>query len=239
MDPLAINIGKVERYFKSKERNIEVRVRPPYVVRLDGVGFSKAMGEFSQPRDIKVHKAIVDAAIFLLNRYSFNMGYVFSDEINLFTLDETNPFGGRVQKIVSVFSGFASAICSVSLGKAVAFDARVITLDRENDAEKYVIYRARISFNNLINKLIHIYGLHIEGEMKLRDRVKVLSSTVNIEELPVWMRWGSSLYWRLNLVEGVDSRTGKKTITLRRKIEVSEGYKMLLEVINSPGYVIS
>jgi len=52
------------------------------------------------------------------------LAFLISDEINLLFLDY--PFNGRIEKLDSVVAGSLSGYLSLSMGRAVSLDARVI-----------------------------------------------------------------------------------------------------------------
>ena len=87
----------------------------PVVVRLDGHCFSTFTRGFDRPYDLRIHRAMVGTATDLLERFGAVTAYTESDEISLVFRPHTDaapsalPFNGRVQKLVSVFAGYASA----------------------------------------------------------------------------------------------------------------------------------
>lgn len=126
----------------------------PFAVRLDGVRWSKALEGFSWPRDERVHKALVETARELMRDLGADVAYVVSDEVNL-VFTKYSPYGGRVFKIISVSAGQASASVSLRLGRRLSFDARVVKLDNLCDCYDYVLYRARVGFNNYVSNIYH------------------------------------------------------------------------------------
>jgi tRNA(His) guanylyltransferase len=87
----------------------------PVVVRLDGHCFSTYTKGFDRPYDLRIHRAMVSTAGDLLTKFGAVTAYTESDEISLIfhphseEMPSTLPFNGRVQKVVSVFAGYASA----------------------------------------------------------------------------------------------------------------------------------
>lgn len=100
----------------------------PYVVRVDGVSFSKFTKGIHKPFDDRLTKAMVSTTEDLTDRFNAAVGYHQSDEISLFftaqplqkgrkriitTLEEplseeSHIYNGRVQKLASVIAAFAS-----------------------------------------------------------------------------------------------------------------------------------
>jgi len=124
------------------------------VIRADGRNFSHLSSDLNldKPYDLYFVNAMVDTCLEFFMEFSPRFIYTFSDEINIF-LDEI-PFGGRLEKLDSVFASFISGsfTCKIyhnqkfseileaqgdgdgegtdSL-KPVSFDSRVIPLDNE------------------------------------------------------------------------------------------------------------
>ena len=171
---LAINPRVEEMRYREREAAIEGRVEPPIALRLDGVGFGKALRGFRWPRDRRVHEALIEAAEALLDRLGGDMVYVGSDEINLVMLGEL-PYSGRTEKLVSISAGIASAVSSLRLGRLLYFDSRIVPLEGGTDALRYLLYRARVVFNNYVNSMLASRGVRVE---KLRgglgERLRLL-----------------------------------------------------------------
>ena len=108
---------RMKMYEKAMERRIEEG--NVFIVRLDGHSFSKFTKSMHQPWDSKFTAAMAMTAADLLKEFQPTTAYVQSDEISLtfFPIKSKNNdrewepyiFNGRIQKIVSVMAGFASA----------------------------------------------------------------------------------------------------------------------------------
>lgn len=171
---LSLNPRVEEERYKGREEAVEERVEPPIALRLDGVGFGKALRGFRWPRDRRVHEALIEAAEALLDRLGGDAVYVGSDEINLVMLGEL-PYSGRVEKLVSISAGIASAVLSLRLGRPLYFDSRIVPLEGGTDALRYLLYRARVVFNNYVNSMLASRGVRIERlEGGLRERLSLL-----------------------------------------------------------------
>ena len=132
------------------------RLFPPLVLRLDGVGFGRALNEagFSQPRDRRVHDALVAVAEALMRRFSGASAYVVSDEVSILLVSGV-PYGGRLFKIVSVASSLASAVITKELGWGLLMDCRPVLIPSSGAWGAYVLWRSRVAANNLLSKLYH------------------------------------------------------------------------------------
>jgi tRNA(His) guanylyltransferase len=101
----------------------------PYIIRLDGHSFSKFTGSLQQPWDFRFMAAMVMTTFDLVSEFTATTGYTQSDEITLTFFPKPNadsgeypalPYNGKIQKIVSLTAGFASARFNFHLVKLFA-----------------------------------------------------------------------------------------------------------------------
>jgi len=191
---LSLNPARMEERFREAEASVEERIEPPLALRLDGVGFSEALSGFRWPRDHRVHEALLAAARLLLERFNASMALVASDEINLVILSEP-PYSGRVEKLVSISAGIASAVVSLRLGRLLFFDSRVVPLSSVTEAGEYMAYRMRVVLNNYVNSLLKALGVRVENlRGGLADRMRLLEERgVNPLAEP-WAALGTCVY---------------------------------------------
>ncbi len=187
----ALDVARLHERYLLAEKRLRKKASPPYAIRLDGVGFGRALEGFSSPRDLRVHVALVQAAMAVVERFNAVGAWVGSDEVNVVMLGPENPYGGRVEKLVSVSAGIASAEVSLALGRRLFFDSRVVPLRDAEDAAKYVLYRARVALNNLATKLLQLRGVEPEGGFA--ERVRACWS--ELCELGDWVVLGTSVVW--------------------------------------------
>lgn len=203
----------------------EIRVRPPFVIRADGRGFGKVLKERDKPYDIVFARSIVDAShgVFKDSGLAPILAYVFSDEINLLFMDA--PFNGRVEKLDSVVAGFLSGALSLSLGKAVSFDARVLPLSSEEILE-YLSSRQDEAWRNHVFSY-GFYALisdgmnpekamdHLRGKKESEIHEMLFMRGTNLAKTPAWQRRGVLVYrgwneicqnWDLPLFKSDDGR---------------------------------
>lgn len=92
-----------------------VKLSDAVVLRLDGRCFSTYTRGFDRPYDMRIHESMVSTAADCVEHFSAATAYTQSDEISLIFAPHTEvgpstvPFNGRVQKLVSVAAGYASA----------------------------------------------------------------------------------------------------------------------------------
>ncbi|MDR3102399.1 MAG: tRNA 5'-guanylyltransferase [Methanocalculaceae archaeon] len=208
----------------------------PFVLRLDGRSFhhySRDAG-FVKPYDPQFSKAIAETARVLIEESGLvpSFAYTFSDEISLYIA--TPIFDCRVEKLVSVAAGFASAAFTLFTGAAtpLAFDCRVIPLS-ERQLPAYLAWRQAEAWRNHINgyahKLLVDTGLSATAAQRKLDGMRssdlhelAFSFGVNLAETPAWQRRGTAVYRMAVEKDGYNPITNEKMCTLRH-ISVIDG----------------
>lgn len=220
----------LEEKFRSRE--VRGRVVSPFIVRLDGVGFSKALKGFREPRDHYVHEALVKAASQIVERYGLIGAYIVSDEVNLVVYPQA-PYNGREEKITSIFSGILSSKVSLILNRQLFFDARIIVLYDLAEAIEYILYRARVGLGNYIGSMARRLGLWVKKRPRIHEQLKGLEAKgIRVDSIPEWELVGSSITWTTIWVEKVNPQTKEKIKVKRRRIQVTMGPWMLIETLD-------
>lgn len=226
---LELNIVELEKYFKSLEIYSKEKVSCPFAVRLDGVGFGKALKDFEQPRDPKVHLALVKTCYELMRFFNCDACYTTSDEISMFFLKYV-PYSGRVEKIVSITASVASANLSLQLKRPLYFDSRIIKVDLR-DLEKYYLYRVRTGFNNYVCQLYHKVFKGKETP-HLSQMIKELKEQgIDIGKKPSWVLYGSLVHWATLEKIGYNPITGEQVVAERRVLMATDSLEEALKII--------
>ncbi len=197
-------------YKRFKEREVFQAVKveePPFVFRADGVKFGKYKNLFKHPRDERIHRTLVDAAKTLMRQFSCVYAYISSDEVSLFC--KTIPYGGRVEKIVSVFSSIISAIFSSRISPPGWFDGRIILIG-EKEWWEYVAWRLKVCLCN--------YASQLTGE-PCSIALKMVK--------PEPVAFGTLLLWKETLKEAIDKLSGERVIVKRRRLRELNGMELL------------
>jgi tRNA(His) guanylyltransferase len=205
-----------------------VDVSRPVVVRLDGHCFHTYTKGFARPYDERIMRSMVGTATDLLERFGATTAYTESDEISLIFTPHTDevpsplPFNGRVQKIVSVFAGYASARFNAhmlrepfdaaregSLRQRVErseahFDARVFSLPSLERLCAYMRWRAVLDCRR--NSISMLAQAHFPpAELHGVDAATCLSMLserkgVRWDETPPFFRYGTyvkkEVFWK-------------------------------------------
>jgi tRNA(His) 5'-end guanylyltransferase len=101
------SLGDRMKYYESQHEH-HITNSQKYAVRLDGKNFSTHMSKLKKPLDYVFSEAMLLTARDLLVEFKPQSVYVQSDEITAIFDKQEHMFGGRVEKILSVLSGFVS-----------------------------------------------------------------------------------------------------------------------------------
>ena len=200
--------------FKEREREWETKVNitDNYLgVRIDGRAFhtftKAAKRPFDEDMQVAMCAAMAAAYMCLPNCL---VAYTASDEISLIfenpsQIAENFPFGGRIQKLVSVLASAASAGFEAyrpAWGSFLAeFDARVFVLNDIQEVKDYMSWRRIDCIKNAVSSAaVYLFGDKEVYGKNWKERLKMLEGT-EFETIPQEFFWGM----------GLCTPTGKKT----------------------------
>ncbi len=204
------------------------------VARLDGRSFTrltKDVHQFEAPFDVRFRDMMLATTEHLMTGCGFNVvyGYTQSDEISLLFALEENGFQRKLRKLHSILSGEASAKFSLLLGAMAVFDCRISQLPTVDLVVDYFRWRNEDAHRNALNA--HGYWLlRKEGQTvgKATAAMKGLSVAeknellfqhgVNFNDLPLWQKRGSGLYWEEFERPAENPMTGEKVVARRRRV---------------------
>lgn len=204
------------------------------VARLDGRGFTrltKEVHKFEAPFDPRFHDYMLHTAEHLMTGCGFNVpyGYTQSDEISLLFAPDENGFGRKLRKLHSILSGEASAKFSLQLGAIAAFDCRISQLPSESHVVDYFRWRNEDAHRNALNA--HGYWLlrktgkgvgeataTMKGLTGAEKNELLLRHGINFNDLPLWQKRGSGLYWEEYDRPAENPVTGEKVVARRRRV---------------------
>jgi len=205
------------------------------VVRLDGRSFTrltKEIGKFEAPFDERFRDLMVYTTNHLMN-CGFNVlfGYTQSDEISLLFNKGEALFERKVRKIISILSGEASAAFSLKFGQIGVFDARVCQIPTEELVLDYFRWRNEDANRNCLNS--HCYWLlrkeGLSGDKAFKKLAGLstgaknellFQSGINYNDLPLWQKRGSGLYWENYKKKGFNPVKKEEVETTRRRIKI-------------------
>lgn len=197
---MRVQIRRLDEVFRSREVFSDTRIDTPFALRLDGVRFGRVLADF-KPRSFEVHKALLTAAMNIMEELGCCCSYVVSDEINVLCLDYV-AYGGRVEKLVSISASIAGATVSTALGRRLFFDSRIIALKSDTEVSKYILYRARVGLNNFVSEIFHrVTGSkHTPPLNSMITALRNLGIDIYREEL--WKVVGTSVVKKLKIRAG-------------------------------------
>ena len=197
---MKVQVRRLDEVFRSREVFSDKRVDIPFALRLDGVRFSRVLADF-KPRSFEVHKALLTAAMNIMEELGCCCSYVVSDEINVLCLDYV-AYGGRIEKLVSISASIASATVSIALGRKLFFDSRIIVLKSDTEVPRYILYRARVGLNNFVSEIFHrVTGSRYTPPLNsMITTLRNLGIDIYREEL--WKVVGTSIVKKLRIRAG-------------------------------------
>ena len=189
----------------------------PVIVRLDGRAFHTFTKGLQRPFDPRLSAAMISTTKHLVAEWNASVGYTQSDEITI-AFANADPeaefnFGGRVQKIVSLFAASASVkfnnIIRTSIPEKASelplFDARVFQYPNLDLAVENFLWRETDATRNSLTMAAHsVYStkeLHKAGYVAKHDMLH--AKGINWNDYPIHFKRG--MY--------VAKRTVMKTLT--------------------------
>lgn len=179
--------------FKASEAMLDERLpkNSLSVIRLDGSNFSTLTKQFEKPFSKSFEEAMNHAAAAVLNEVFPNalVTYVASDEISLVISDAhvELPYGGRIQKLVSLASSVAGIAFLRHIPTMVGsphFDGRMLLLQDSSDIREYITWRRLDCRKNATSMAAG--SLHSHRELlgvSTRERGELLVGT-DFEKIP-------------------------------------------------------
>jgi len=208
------------------------------VIRADGRSFSRLTERLvEKPFDRTFHEWMIKAAEGLLTTLHAAYAYTESDEISVLLPRDTELFDREVEKLVSISAARASAILSLRCGEAVEFDSRIWVGAQMRDVVDYFRWRqadaTRCALNGWCYWTLRGAGRNVkdatrslEGATVSAKNELLFSHGVNFNEVPLWQRRGTGIYWEQFEKAGFNPKTGKAVRATRRRIVVNEELPM-------------
>jgi len=182
----------------------------------------------------------------LVKEFNPTFGYTQSDEITLVFMPQKDQFGqwknlafnGRVQKIVSLLSGFCSVRFAYHLSiqtfdsltekdlldkiHLAYFDGRIFSIPDASEVLNNVIWRMTDAKRNSKNNLGHIHFAQkeVEGLHPGQILEKLLEKGVDWNEMPPAYKWGSFVKKGQYQKISENPKTGEKITAIRSRVAV-------------------
>jgi tRNA(His) 5'-end guanylyltransferase len=250
------SMGKqdLEQRMRSLEYFHAVRALPGTwtILRVDGRGFSRLTAtRFAKPFDRRFCDLMVTTAQALFAELHGIYAYTESDEISVLFHPRWDFFDRKVEKLVSVSAGIASATFTHALGETAHFDSRIwlgvdssLVVDyflwRQSDAVmcalngwSYWIVRRSGKSAKDATEMLHNKSVRFKNEL-------LFQHGVNFNNLPAWQRRGIGLYLEVYEKDGYNPIAHTKVVTMRRRTKIDadlpirDEYRNLLNKILKP-----
>ncbi len=230
--------------FEGRMRALEVfhslRLPPGawLILRLDGRGFSRfTASRFEKPFDATFHDGMVQTAQALLEDLQGCYAYTESDEISVLFPRAWDLFDRELEKVVSLSAGIASATLCQAYGTSVQFDSRAVLAPEDEQVVDYFRWRqadaARCALNGWTYWTLRKGGQGVAAATaalngkSVADKNELLfQAGINFNDLPLWQRRGTGLYWERYEREGYNPKLDQKVVTTRRRIKVDQELPM-------------
>lgn len=203
------------------------------VARIDGRNFTrltKEVHQFEAPYDVRFRDMMIETTSHLMN-CGFNAiyGYTQSDEISLLFHPAITTFDRKIRKYNSILAGEASARFSLLLQDLACFDCRISELPNVELVVDYFRWRNEDAHRNALNA--HCYWLLRKEGQSVREATSALNRLsvadknellwqrgVNFNDLPLWQRRGTGLYWQHYQKTSTNPLTQEVVSTTRRQL---------------------
>ena len=231
-----MTFDEMDKQMRVYEQSLDQIIVPGiYIVaRLDGRGFTKLtkeICEFEAPFDIKFRDLMIETVVELMQNSGFKIiyGYTESDEISLLFDIDDNTFNRKVRKINTTLAGIASAKFSMRIGILSTFDCRVVPLPNKEKVIDYFMWRQEDSHRNSLNSWCY-WTLRKEGYTARQATKELCEKSVsyknellfqrgiNFNDLPVWQRRGSGVYFKEYYKDAKNPITGDVTLVKRKQL---------------------
>lgn len=209
----------------------------PYCLRIDGHRFSKFTKPFRKPYDPRISVAMERTALDLMEYFKARAAYTFSDEITLAllpTLTNPPPFRGKIAKLISIASGYASARFNHHISsqeyhpheeagdkahRGIAhFDARAFSLPSDEECLENLLWRSADCMRNSVNNLGRAYYSARQLDRKSNGAVlRLLRHEHNVEwnDYPDHFKHGTLIKKRLAERQGINPQTKESVLVVR------------------------
>jgi tRNA(His) 5'-end guanylyltransferase len=224
-------------YFSSQRMLTDVWA----IIRVDGRGFGRLTeGRFDKPFDLRFRDLMVETAQTLMEELQGAYGYTMSDEISILLPRNWTLFDRRVEKVVSISAGMASAAFTQAAGTPAHFDGRIWLAADTSLVTDYFSWRQGEAAQNALHSwcywTLRRSGLGVrEASQRLEKKSWAFQNEllfqkgINFNELPLWQRRGVGFYWDTIEKAGYDPKENRSTVTTRRRLRVDSDLPMKAE----------
>lgn len=202
------NLGDRMKAYEAVEAARAFLPTLPIYARIDGRCFSAFTRKMERPFDRRMSEAMIATTAHLIEETHARIGYTQSDEISL-VWQAASPegetfFAGKIQKMVSVLAGmatagFARAAYEAGLIEAGTlpphFDARAFVLPSRTEAANVFLWRELDATKNAISMAARAHHSHksLHGKSGAEMQEMLFAKGVNFNDYPAFFKRGTFL----------------------------------------------
>lgn len=200
-------LGDRMKAYESAETSRKLMPSLPVVVRLDGRSFHTFTKDMPRPFHEPMSRCMIATAKYLVEETKAVIAYTQSDEITLMFYDD-NPlqetmFGGRIQKITSVFASLATAKFNQQVALLMpekhnclpVFDARVFNVPTLEEAAQCLLFRYIDCIKNSVTMAAsaHYHHKELHGVSGAKKHIMLADKGIIWGDYPDFFKEGTFL----------------------------------------------
>lgn len=198
-------LGDRQKSYEAIESGRILMPNLPIIARLDGRAWHTFCKGLERPYDIRLSSLMAKTSKFLAEQTNALISYTQSDEITLVLFKDTIEsqvfFGGRVQKLNSIFASMATAYFNKHLeahlpekkDKMPLFDCRIWNVPSLEEASENLLWRELDATKNSISMAAQAYYSHKElhGKNGSEKQEMLFKKGINWDKYPAFFKRGS------------------------------------------------
>ncbi len=214
----------------------------PFIIRLDGNGFSKFTRNLEKPFDIKFSNAMIETCKDLVNKFGASTGYTHSDEITLIfprcNEESVHMHNGKTMKLVSLTAAYCSVRFNYHLktDQSVIFDSRIIVYPEPYEILNHMLWRSMYDcYRNCVSTYADTYvGKKKTMGVKIKERIKMLEEIgINFENVDEHWKHGTYIK-RKRVKHNVEYINKKSGVVENIECDRNICFTVTLRIYNSP-----
>ncbi len=238
-------LGDRMKVFEATESERRFMPGLPIVVRLDGRSFHTFTRGMSRPYYEPMSNAMIETARHLVDVTQANFAYTQSDEITLVYYDPVDIgnglFSGRVQKLVSILAGIATAKFNQVVVQEMpdrayllpVFDARAFNPPNLSEVVNCILFRTTDCAKNSITMAASAYYGHkeLQGVGSSMKHEMLRAKGINwATDYPAFFKDGTFLQRKNVLRKLTPEELGRIPVEFRQEGEIVRSMVMELDM---------
>jgi tRNA(His) guanylyltransferase len=207
----------------------DLRVLPAAwpVIRVDGQSFTRLCEEhFERPYDVRFHEIMLKVSRSLLVELQGVFAYTEGDEISVLLPAHTDLFGRKLEPLISVSAGIASARFTREFPAGAHFDSRIWVGPTVQHVVEYFRWRQAEAMRSCLNgwclwalrkegRNVHSALAALQGRSAIEKNELLSARGIDFNDVPLWQKHGVGIYWD-TVSRGLHQIAQEETTTHRR-----------------------